>query len=651
MVVLSHDWNAVGDGQAHEPHPRHSSAADTAESRSTGDASTEIHSPDDVTDTTLIAADAVVITTPDGLERVRGATPSTPIVALTDHPSASVAVDPIVDAWASDLDGVDDRIRWLLARREAGAHRDVAERPSLMERLHAGTTHLAGVRSTEEVYSATVGIIEEVFDVDHGVVGVVDGKWVEPVAGSSTPVTGEYTRVRRGSGVAGTVVETGESRIDARLDHDAYGSALTVPIDSERVLQAVSTEPAAFDEIDRTLGELLASHVEETINRLRIDEALRSERDRMLALFENIPDAAVEYDYVDGEPYVQRVNSAFEETFGYDADRIIGESVDEYIVPPDDEISAEAEELNELLRKGENVRREVTRRTTRGDRHFIVHVIPIHLDAENASGFAVYTDITERREREATLRRQNERLDEFSAIVSHDLRNPLSIADGYLELARETGETAHLERVGDALDRMDELVSDLLSLAREGRMVGETRPESLESTAREAWQSVTTDDAELVIESDRTCEIDPNRVRELFENLFRNSVEHGSTGSRTASGDSVEHGSTGSRTASGDSVEHGSTGSRTASGDNLTIRVGAMDLRSAGGWGFYVEDDGTGFDDEALDALFESGYTTAPNGTGLGLAIVRHIAEAHGWDVRAMTGESGGARFEFRIEP
>ena len=606
-----------------------------------------LHSSGDVDDDVLDAADAVVILSPAGLEQVRNTTPSAPVVAVTDDPSAAIAVDPIVDAWAPDLDGADERVRWLLARREADANRDVADQPSRMdqpsrtdqpsrmERLHAGTTRLAGVRSIEEAYRTAVGIADELLAVDHCVVGVVDGEWIETVAASATTETGEYTRVRVGTGVAGSVAETGESRIDARLDHDVYGSTLTVPIESDTVLQAVATEPATFDETDRTLAELLASHLEETIIRLRIDETLRAERDRLLALFENVPDAAVAYDYSDGDPVVGRVNSAFEETFGYDAERVVGESIDEYIVPSDPETVDEAEELNELLRAGENVRREVTRRTTDGDRHFILHVIPVRLDEENVSGVAIYTDVTERREREATLRRQHDRLEEFSAIVSHDLRNPLSVAEGYLELARETGDATHLDRIGDALDRMDELVTDLLSLAREGRMVGEMRTASLSSTAREAWESVETGDAELVVESDVTCEVDPNRVRELFENLFRNCVEHGSTSSRTKSGDSVEHGSTSNRPQADD--------------DHLIVRVGAMDLRSDGASGFYVEDEGTGFDEQDPDRLFESGYTTTPGGTGLGLTIVRHVAEAHGWDVRAMTGEDGGARFEFRL--
>ncbi|MFC6723607.1 GAF domain-containing protein, partial [Halobium palmae] len=81
-------------------------------------------------------------------------------------------------------------------------------------------------------------------------------------------------------------------------------------------------------------------------------------------------------------------------------------------------------------------------------------------------GHAIDTIETHERlaERERELARQNERLEEFAGVVSHDLRNPLNVADGYLELAREEGDDRYFDRVGDALDRMGELIDDLLAL-------------------------------------------------------------------------------------------------------------------------------------------------------------------------------------------
>jgi PAS domain S-box-containing protein len=607
---------------------------------------------DAVDDSRLAGADVTVVVDEAGLERARSVDRAGSVVAFVDDPAGRVATDPLVDAVARTPESLSETVLWLLARERRPVVRSEPTRtPSRIEQLNAGMAELAAVRSVDEAYRAAIAVAEQVFPEYQSVVAVRDGEWVEPVVTSGGTPVEDCNRVRVGTGVAGQAVQTGDVSIAPNPNPESqFDTLLTVPVGDDVVFQLAADDAdddGEFDGDDRRLAELLGSHLEETLDRIDVTETLRAERDRLLALFTNVPDPAIAYDYVDGDPVVRQVNEAFEATFGYDPETVIGESIDDYIVPPD--ADAEAEELNEQLQRGENVRREVTRVTADGPRHFILHVIPIRLDAENAAGYAIYTDVTDRREREETLRRQNERLDEFASIVSHDLRNPLSVADGYVDLARETGDDDHLDRVADAIDRMDELVEDLLSLAREGRSVGDTESVSLAAVAREAWESVDTGAATLTVESDATLEANRTRLRELFENVFRNSVEHGSTGSRTESGDSVEHGSTSGRAGSDDGADRG----RAATDEPLSVRVGAGTFGAEGespADGFYVEDDGVGLPEEDLDRVFESGFTTDESGTGLGLAISERIAEAHGWTVTARAGEDGGARFEFRTE-
>ncbi|WP_297887627.1 PAS domain-containing sensor histidine kinase [uncultured Halorubrum sp.] len=585
--------------------------------RDSADADVETHaaSPGGVDERRLAEADVTVVVDEAGLERVRSVERTGSVVAFADGPTGRVATDPLVDAVAATPEALSETVSWLIARGERSAVRSEPTRtPSRVEQLNAGMAELAAVRSVDEAYRAAVAVAEQVFPGYQSVVAVRDGEWVEPVVASSGTPVDDCNRVRVGTGVAGTAVQTGNVSIAPNPNPESrFDTLLTVPVGDDVVFQLAAADgDGEFDGVDRRLAELLASHLEETLDRLAVTETLRAERDRLLALFTNVPDPAIAYDYVDGEPIVRQVNDAFESTFGYESETVLGESIDDYIVPPD--AGSEAEDLNEQLRRGENVRREVTRVTADGPRHFILHVIPIHLDASNAAGYAIYTDVTDRREREETLRRQNERLDEFASIVSHDLRNPLSVAEGYVNLARDTGDVDHLDRVADALDRMDELVGDLLSLAREGRSVGETEAVSLADAAREAWSGVDTGNATLTVEDDETLEANRTRLRELFENVFRNSAEHG----------------------------------RDAPDDPLSVRVGPMAAdESDEPAGFYVEDDGSGLPDDA-DRVFESGFTTDESGTGLGLAISEQIAEAHGWTAHALTGERGGARFEFR---
>ena len=208
------------------------------------------------------------------------------------------------------------------------------------------------------------------------------------------------------------------------------------------------------------------------------------------------------------------------------------------------------------------------------------------------------------------LRRQNRKLDRFASIVSHDLRNPLNVLSGSLGLAEETGDTEHFGRAERAVDRMEALIDDLLVLAQAGNAIEEPEPVPLGSLVRDCWEGVETDDASLVVESEHDLVADSSRLRQLLENLLSNAVEHGA-------------------------------GGETETTEGVTVTVG--DLES----GFYVADNGVGIPDGDHDSIFESGFSTRADGTGFGLTIVQEVAEAHGWSVRVVENDGGGARFEF----
>jgi signal transduction histidine kinase len=241
-------------------------------------------------------------------------------------------------------------------------------------------------------------------------------------------------------------------------------------------------------------------------------------------------------------------------------------------------------------------------------------------------------ELTEQVRRERQLREQNRRLERFTRVAAHDLRNPLNAINGYARLARETGDVSHLEDVDSATDRIETLVDDLLTLGHEGRVVEETAPVSLASTAERAWTGVDTEGATLETVGDDRILADEDRLGQLLENLFVNAVEHGSTSPPSqAQEDAVEHGSTSSRPEADDAVSHG--------GD-VTVRVGPSTD------GFFIADDGCGIPPEERGEVFEYGYSTH-GGTGLGLPVVRSIAVAHGWEVSVAEGSDGGARIEF----
>jgi PAS domain S-box-containing protein len=205
--------------------------------------------------------------------------------------------------------------------------------------------------------------------------------------------------------------------------------------------------------------------------------------------------------------------------------------------------------------------------------------------------------------RETELKQQNNRLEEFASIVSHDLKNPLNVAQARTEFLTDECDSTHVQPIEQSLDRMEEIVVDTLTLARQGNVVAETEPIHLTNLVGKCWKTVSTDDATIQVVDPVTVNGDRGRLQHVFENLFRNAVDHGGT--------------------------------------DVTVRVGRTDD------GIYVEDAGPGIPEADRETVFEPGHTSAEDGTGFGLTIVKRVAEAHGWEVTVVAGTDGGARFEF----
>ena len=336
---------------------------------------------------------------------------------------------------------------------------------------------------------------------------------------------------------------------------------------------------------------------------------------RLEALYEGSPDMI---DIHDDEGQIVDANRAMLTELGYDHEEI----TDLAVWDVDEQMDrTEAFEIWEGLETGETVRLETTFRRA-DDTSLPVEVHVRRIDVQGESRFlASSRDISERKAYEQRIERENERLDEFASIVSHDLRNPLNVLSGYLHLAMETGNDDYYERCERALDEMERLIEDVLTLARQGDAVDDAEPIDLGELATRYAEDefgpidgptdgpVVDDEPgtggdvsiDVTVEADRTLFADAGRLKRILGNLLRNAAEHG--GDRVVVGDLPD--------------------------------------------GFYVEDDGPGIPEDRRDAVFESGYSTSGAGTGFGLAIVQSIAEAHGWEVTLTTSASGGARFEF----
>jgi signal transduction histidine kinase len=321
---------------------------------------------------------------------------------------------------------------------------------------------------------------------------------------------------------------------------------------------------------------------------------------------DSLPDPVAGYAFADGRPVIAEVNDAFDAVY----DAAVGTPVRRWLRTGVGADEAAAEDVCAALADRRPAATDPGEPST-ADRLAVgsdarVYRLDAAAGADEIEGYALVSDRS----------RIGVEMDRIASVVSHDLRNPLDVAKAHLRAARETGERAHFDQIAASHDRMEQIIRDVLTLARGEDALEPVDDVEIAGVAADAWATVDTETASLAIADGlATVRADPDRLQRLFENLFRNSVEHASPG-RTAP---------------------------EAADDRLALRVGGTQD------GFFVADDGVGIPPDERPRVFDPGYSSTDTGTGLGLTIVRQIAEAHDWSVRATTGPRGGARFEFRL--
>ncbi|WP_338739723.1 PAS domain S-box protein [Haloplanus salilacus] len=403
---------------------------------------------------------------------------------------------------------------------------------------------------------------------------------------------------------------------DRERNADALETVLSDPSESETVEVRFRHADGSWRWIEATIRNRLDDDI--------IDGILLSSRDiterkgyelesqglaeEYEALLNNVEDAIFLINVEEGEDNVrfefERLSPSYEHQTGITIEEVQGQT------PRDvfgEEQGTELEaNYHRCVNADEPISYQEELRVGESARFWQTKLAPVVSDGEVTRLVGITRNVTERVERERQLRQQNERLEEFAGVISHDLRNPLNVAQGRATLLAEQTESEHLDPLLQAIDRMETIVEDTLTLARQGDTISETESISLTNLVGKCWATVDTDDATIEIVDEMTFQGDPERLRHVFENLFRNAVEHG--------------------------------------GSDVAVCVGSHDET-----GIYVEDDGPGISVEQRDEVFEPGQSSAHGGTGFGLTIVKRIVEAHGWELSVTDGTDGGARFEFEM--
>jgi two-component system sensor histidine kinase HydH len=198
-------------------------------------------------------------------------------------------------------------------------------------------------------------------------------------------------------------------------------------------------------------------------------------------------------------------------------------------------------------------------------------------------------------------------LGQMSAVLAHEIRNPLASLKGNAQLlarALPEGERsrAKADRVVEEAVRLEHLTNDLLAFARSGEI--HPTPTDPVELVRAAASAVAPGRIEVIDDdAPRTWPVDGERLRQVLVNLFDNAVA--------------------------------------LSERPVTATVG----RAGSALRLVVRDHGPGLPDGDAAKIFEPFFTTRTRGTGLGLAVCKRLVEAHGGTIAAAPADGGGAAF------
>jgi PAS domain S-box-containing protein len=376
----------------------------------------------------------------------------------------------------------------------------------------------------------------------------------------------------------------------------------------------------------------LRNMIVQVSERKRVDQALKESEERNRMIVELAPLIIYTASYEGDELILKSINPAFEKMTGWSKSESEGRSLSTMIHPDDRPL------LREMMHTGPGggaPHYGELRIQAKNGEYFIGAVIttPLVSSGGVTGELGIVRDITEERRNIILLRdkgeelaEKNKELESFCYSVSHDLRAPLRIIDGYTEiLNRVSGSSLPpesrqaVERIKVAGKRMDRIIEDLLRLSRAGRtalVITEVNLSSLVTTIlnnlsgqQPGRKKVFQVSEGLIARGDR------HLIQGALENILDNAWKY-----------------------------TGGTGE---------TRITFGSLKEDGETWYFIRDNGAGFDAKNAENLFmpfKRFHTDSEfPGNGIGLATVKRIIERHGGRIKIQSEIGKGTTVLFTL--
>ncbi len=313
----------------------------------------------------------------------------------------------------------------------------------------------------------------------------------------------------------------------------------------------------------------------------------------------------------DRDRFLTTINRAAEEILGIEREQVLGKSCRD-LLGENDIMSALQDTLE---RKAPSARTEALLERLSG-KLWLGFNTAVLLDRQNSVLGVIlsFSDLTEvkRLQEQVELRERLTALGEMSAGIAHEIRNPMAVISGYLNLLSKKASKEHqtiIQNIAAEINGMNRIIGDLLTFARPASLnrVKVNIKEMIEGCVASAMQASGEGARITTILDLETIEavVDETLMRQAFTNLVQNAVE---------------------------SMPEGGT-----------LAIQAKILKKE--FSVAIRDTGTGISRDSLKKIFLPFFTTKDKGVGMGLALAHKVITSHGGRIEVQNREGKGTAF------